>query len=98
MHDLSNLTENRDTGSAVHGRRNDRGLLSEPVFYLSCPTSGCTGTRRDSRGGQTAANSSSLVEVRDADATETKLTVPFPVPKVSLAVDHGCIDHVENSS
>lgn len=45
---------------------------------LFCPTSvyRFERERQDSWGGRTAANSCSLVEDRDADATETNLTVP----------------------
>lgn len=49
---------------------------------LFCPTSAYIASRerererQDSWGGRTAANSCSLVEDRDADATETNLTVP----------------------
>lgn len=42
--------------------------------YLATCTA--TGERRASRGGRRAANSCSLVEDRDADATEPNLTVP----------------------
>lgn len=57
----------------------ENSFSKDDTCILSCPTSACTATserRRASRGGRTAANSCSLVEDGDADATQLNLTVP----------------------